>query len=90
MISQLVDSVAVIFITYSYAKYALPIEESEPIFGQLLVFVFSAYIFKFAIALLDTFPFYAGVKILSKYLEINPNAGYADKEKEEEDESSSM
>lgn len=85
MISQLVDSFAVIFITYSYAHYALPLKDSEPIFGQLLVFVFSAYIFKFVIALLDTFPFYMGVKILSKYLEINPNAGYADKEDKPEE-----
>lgn len=79
LISQLVDSMAVIFITYSYAKYALPLDENQPIFGQLLVFVFSGYIFKFVIAILDTIPFYILTKYLGKYLEINPNAQYEEK-----------
>lgn len=79
LLSQLVDSIAVIFITYAWASYALPIDHNQPVFGQLLVLVFSAYIFKLVIALLDTIPFYILTKWLSNYLEINPNAQYTDK-----------
>ena len=77
LLSQMVDSIAVIFITYAWASYALPIDYNQPVFGQLLVFVFSAYIFKLIIALLDTIPFYMLTKWLSKYLEINPAAEYS-------------
>jgi uncharacterized PurR-regulated membrane protein YhhQ (DUF165 family) len=86
LISQMVDSFAVIFITYAWASYALPLDFNKPIFGQLLILVFSAYIFKLVIALLDTIPFYILTKWLSKYLEINPSAKYyEDLEKEKEE-----
>ncbi|MBU2018130.1 MAG: queuosine precursor transporter [Bacteroidetes bacterium] len=67
--SQLVDSVAVILITYYYAS-ALPINEAYSIELQLLYFVLSSYIFKVVFALLDTIPFYYGTKFLRKYLNI--------------------
>ena len=83
LISQMVDSVAVIFITYAWASYALPLDYDQPIFGQLMTLVFSAYVFKMVIALLDTIPFYILTKWLSNYLEINPSAKYSEEEEEE-------
>lgn len=67
--SQLVDSIAVILITHFYAN-ALPINEAEPLMGQLLIFIFSGYIFKMVVALLDTIPFYLGTSFLKSYLRI--------------------
>ncbi len=67
--SQLVDSVAVILITHFYA-HALPINEAEPLMGQLLIFIFSGYIFKMVVALLDTIPFYLGTSFLKNYLRV--------------------
>ncbi len=76
MISQLVDSAAVILITHYYAR-ALPIDESAPLGGQLVMFIVSAYSFKFVAALLDTVPFYVGVHYLSKFLRIDPQREHA-------------
>lgn len=67
--SQLVDSIAVILITYYYAEN-LPVNESDPIFSQLLIFIFSAYMFKVIAALLDTVPFYILTKYLRRYLSL--------------------
>ncbi|MFH2096510.1 MAG: queuosine precursor transporter [Bacteroidota bacterium] len=72
LVSQLVDTISVILITHYYAK-ALPIEEGASVFQTLMVFIISSYVFKFIAALLDTVPFYIGVKFLSKYLNIEPN-----------------
>lgn len=68
--SQLVDSVAVILITHFYAN-ALPINEAEPLMEQLLIFIFSGYIFKMIAALLDTIPFYLGTSFLKNYLRVD-------------------
>lgn len=73
--SQMVDSFAVILITYYYT-HAIIIPEGETVFGTLTVLVLSNYLFKLTAALLDTFPFYYGTKKLSKYLKINPIAEY--------------
>lgn len=70
LISQLVDSFAVILITYFYAN-TIPIEESEPIFGQLMALILSSYVFKLVVALADTLPFYLGVYFFKKYLNID-------------------
>ncbi|MFA7274171.1 MAG: queuosine precursor transporter [Crocinitomicaceae bacterium] len=67
--SQLVDSVAVILITYYYAN-ALPIQKDVAIGTQLLFFVLSSYLFKVIFALLDTIPFYYGTKALRRYLAV--------------------
>jgi uncharacterized integral membrane protein (TIGR00697 family) len=67
MVSQLVDSTAVILITFLYTN-ALPIDERESVFPQLMNLIVSGYIFKFVIALLDTIPFYIGTKYLKNYL----------------------
>jgi uncharacterized integral membrane protein (TIGR00697 family) len=73
LISQFVDTFAVITITHFYAK-GIPIDSNAAIWPQLWVFIASGYIFKLVIALLDTLPFYIGVHYLSRYLEIDPNA----------------
>jgi uncharacterized integral membrane protein (TIGR00697 family) len=72
LVSQFVDTFAVITITHFYAR-GLPIDASAPIWPQLWVFIGSGYVFKLAIALVDTIPFYIGVHYLSRYLEIDPN-----------------
>ena len=72
LVSQLVDSFAVITITHFWAG-ALPIDAAQAIWPQLGVFIASGYLFKVAVALLDTGPFYLGVRWLSVYLQIDPN-----------------
>ncbi|MEM9176625.1 MAG: queuosine precursor transporter [Myxococcota bacterium] len=76
VVSQFVDSFAVITITHFYAG-ALPVDAGEPIWPQLWVFIGSGYVFKLTVALLDTLPFYVGVHYLSGYLEIDPFAEHA-------------
>jgi uncharacterized integral membrane protein (TIGR00697 family) len=71
MVSQLVDTTAVILITHFYA-HALPIDSGRGIWPQLLLFIATGYAFKFVVAAVDTIPFYLGVKALSRYLEIDP------------------
>ena len=73
LVSQFVDTFAVITITHFYAK-GLPIDPTAAIWPQLGVFIASGYVFKLVIALVDTLPFYAGVHYLSRFLEIDPNA----------------
>jgi hypothetical protein len=72
LISQMVDSFAVITITHFYAN-GLPIDPEAPIWPQLWVFIASGYVFKMVVALLDTVPFYVGVHYLSQYLRIDPH-----------------
>lgn len=66
MISQLVDSVAVIFITF-WAAW----QSGDKTLGALLALVGSSYLFKFVVAALDTIPLYLGVRYLSAYLKID-------------------
>ncbi len=80
LVSQLVDTTAVILITHFYAR-ALPIEADEPIARQLLVFIWSGYLFKLVAALVDTLPFYLGTRWLSGYLRLDHAAEHdADRE----------
>ena len=72
LVSQFVDTFAVITITHFYA-HALPIDSQQPLWPQLWVFIGSGYVFKFTTALLDTVPFYLGVAWLSRYLAIESN-----------------
>jgi uncharacterized PurR-regulated membrane protein YhhQ (DUF165 family) len=62
---------AVIAITHFQAG-GIPLDPGAPIWPQLWVFIASAYVFKLAVAALDTVPFYLGVGALSRYLEIDP------------------
>ncbi|MEQ8770655.1 MAG: queuosine precursor transporter [Phycisphaerales bacterium] len=71
IVSQLVDTTAVILITHFYAK-ALPIDEAGDLWPQLLVFIATGYAFKLAAAMVDTIPFYLGTPLLARYLRLPP------------------
>lgn len=75
MISQLIDSVAVILITHFYA-HALPIDDDSNLWSVLGMFILSSYLFKFFFALVDTIPIYICVKYLRKYLHIGDELSY--------------
>lgn len=68
--SQLVDSFAVVLITYYLSQDAIQIDLGHGIFYTLMVIVVSNYFFKMISALLDTIPFYYGTMALRKYLGI--------------------
>lgn len=72
LVSQLVDTTAVILITHFYAK-ALPIVDSESLWPQLLTFIASGYAFKVIVALVDTGPIYLIVGRLRPFLGIARN-----------------
>lgn len=69
LVSQLVDTVAVILMTYFVAR-GLPVDESKAIGPQLLLFMATGYAFKLVAALLDTVPFYIGSRRLARYLRL--------------------
>ncbi len=71
MVSQLVDTVAVILGVHFFAG-ALPVDPSRPLGPQLLTFITAGYSFKLLAAALDTLPFYLGVAWLSRYLRLPP------------------
>jgi uncharacterized PurR-regulated membrane protein YhhQ (DUF165 family) len=68
IVSQLVDSVAVIGVTFGGQYLA-----GEMSSGQFRGLIWDNYLFKLAVAVLDTLPFYIGVKWLSRYLCIKEN-----------------
>ena len=72
MVSQIVDTTAVILVTHFYAA-ALPIKADEPIWPQLLVFIASGYVFKLLVAALDTGPIYLAVRYLRPWLGLKEN-----------------
>ncbi|MDE0191590.1 MAG: queuosine precursor transporter [Gammaproteobacteria bacterium] len=72
LVSQLVDTTAVILITHFYAN-ALPIEDSESLWPQLLTFIASGYAFKVIVAIVDTGPIYLIVGRLRPFLGIARN-----------------
>lgn len=69
--SQMIDSIAVVLITY-YGAQAIDLHPETHVFSFLSMLILSNYVFKLTSALLDTVPFYIGVKWLSKYLNIDP------------------
>jgi uncharacterized integral membrane protein (TIGR00697 family) len=69
LLSQLVDTTAVVLITHFLAR-ALPIDPTQALWSQLLLFIGYGYAFKLVAALLDTGPFYVCVYWLSNYLHI--------------------
>lgn len=72
LVSQLVDTVAVILITHFLAKGALPINKELPVWPQIALFIATGYTFKLVAALLDTVPFILGVRWLVRYLRLPP------------------
>jgi uncharacterized PurR-regulated membrane protein YhhQ (DUF165 family) len=67
VVSQLVDSVMVISITFGAALL-----RGEIALATALVLLGSNYAFKFCAALLDTIPLYVAVRWLGRYLHIDP------------------
>ena len=75
LVSQLVDTLAVILITHFYAR-ALPLDPDGSIWAQLLVFIATGYVFKVVAALLDTPIFVLGTRGLVRYLRLpEPGSG---------------
>ena len=72
LVSQLVDTTAVILITHFYAQ-ALPIIDGEALWPQLLTFIASGYVFKVVVAVVDTGPIYILVGWLRPFLGIARN-----------------
>ncbi|MDE0935104.1 MAG: queuosine precursor transporter [Mariniblastus sp.] len=80
IVSQAIDTVAVILITHFYA-HALPIPADLPaneLIQKLLMFIITGYVFKLVIALFDTIPFYLITAILKRYLEFDPMTEHAE------------
>ncbi len=71
LVSQLVDTIAVILITHYYAG-ALTITGDSSLAAQLATYVAAGYGFKVLVGLFDTLPFYLGTNMLSKYLRLPP------------------
>lgn len=67
VVSQLVDTTAVILITHFWAG-ALPINDDRALWPQLLTYIASGYLFKLTVALVDTGPIYALVAWLRPFL----------------------
>ncbi len=66
LVSQLVDTTAIILLIYPIG--VLPIDETKAAAPQLLVLIASGYVFKLVAALLDTGPLYLLVGALRQYL----------------------
>lgn len=79
--SQMVDSIAVIIITYFFSN-AIHITPGETIIHGIIILILSNYMFKMVSALLDTIPFYIGVKFFSSYLQLDPIEEYREKKEE--------
>jgi len=77
MISQIVDTVAVIAITYWVGGLAGVVNPAHPVLPQLLLLMATGYAYKFVFAALDTIPFYLGVRWLSRWLELDPTQEHA-------------
>ena len=71
LVSQLVDTVAVILITH-YLAGGLPLRDDVPVGVQLMVYIGTGYTFKFLMALIDTVPFYVISGWLTEYLQFDP------------------
>ena len=72
MVSQIVDTTAVILVTHFYAA-ALPVNADDPIWPQLMVYIASGYVFKMLVAALDTGPIYLAVAYLRPWLGLKEN-----------------
>ncbi len=69
LVSQLVDSIAVILITH-YMATGLPQLDGHSMGTTLLIYILSSYLFKVVVALIDTLPFYLLTGYLTKYLKL--------------------
>lgn len=71
LISQMVDTVSVILITYYYA-HAIKLHDDLPVWTQLMTYIATGYVFKAIAALLDTIPFYVFTPMMVRYLRLPP------------------
>jgi len=78
--SQMIDSIAVVTITFFYAPSAINITAGDTVMHGLLILILSNYVFKMVSALLDTFPFYVGTRMLAKYLHLDPDKEFLEEE----------
>ena len=70
LFSQLVDTVAVILITYALTTGLDGVIDPEfPVALQLVTLILTGYVFKLLAALLDTIPFYIATHYLRRYLQ---------------------
>ena len=69
LVSQLVDTTAVILVTHFLAG-GLPIDEDGALWPQLFTYIASGYVFKLTVALVDTGPIYGLVAWLRPFLGI--------------------
>ena len=81
MVSQMIDTFAVIIITHFYA-HALPVSDDQPIWPQLWLFIATGYAFKLVAALLDTPVIYLAAHYLKNYLHIDPTQEHVADEEE--------
>lgn len=72
MVSQIVDTVAVILITYWIGGLDGMIQADTQITAFLITLILTGYVFKLAAALVDTPIIYIAVRFLSPYLRIDP------------------
>lgn len=76
IVSQLVDTTAVIIITHFVAR-SLPINPDDDVWPQLLLFIATGYVFKVCAAAIDTVPFYLGAPGLRRFLRLPPASAHA-------------
>ena len=69
--SQLVDSLSVVLITY-FTTNAIQVDPAIGVTSTLITLILSSYIFKFVAAVVDTIPFYISVRVLSRFLNMDP------------------
>ena len=68
MVSQLVDATIIVCATFGMQYLS-----GERTLGELVGLIRDNYLFKFTVALIDTIPIYIGVRLLRRYLQIDPN-----------------
>ncbi|MCY3541491.1 MAG: queuosine precursor transporter [Gammaproteobacteria bacterium] len=68
LVSQLIDTVAVVLIAHFFSQNGLPLDPDKGMWAQLIVIIASGYVFKLLVALVDTGPAYLAVKLLRPYL----------------------
>lgn len=73
LVSQLVDTTAVILIAHFWADALRSIDDAEPLWPQLFTLIASGYAFKLTVALVDTGPIYLLVGWLRGFLGIQSN-----------------
>jgi len=74
LVSQLIDTVAVVLITWSLGVFDDVLSGNSNVVAFLVMLIATGYVFKFICALLDTLPLYVLVPILARWLEIDPIA----------------